>query len=306
LPTKSCFFWRRLPTTDFAIALQQRERLLRWSGDSKQRDGRSMLTISNEALIRILGWRAAILHGDPCVLDRWKWLRDRLQPGPLRTLDAGCGSGAFAMYAAKIGNQSLGLSFDERNNQVATRRAKLLGLSNVRFSHIDLRELDKHADALGVFDQIICTEVIEHILDDRKLLTGLSSMLKAGGRLLLTAPYKHANLLLGDKLSLVEDGGHVRLGYTHEELQQMFSDCALELVDKEYLSGFISQRLVNLSRRLRSLSAQLRWAVTFPLRIFQLVDHAVTGLMGYPFSTVAVVGLKNGMAAPTAAVSERS
>jgi SAM-dependent methyltransferase len=259
---------------------------------------------SDDALIRILGWSAMILHGDPSVTDRWKWLRGHLQPGPLRTLDAGCGNGAFAMYAAKIGNESLGLSFEEHNNRAAARRAQLLGLANARFSYVDLRELDQHTGALGTFDQIICTEVIEHILEDRKVLAALSSLLKPRGRLLLTAPYKYAIPLPGDRVSEVEDGGHVRSGYTHEELQQMFAECDLELADKEYLTGFISQRLTKFHRRLGILGNPLRWAMVFPLRALQSVDHPITGLVGYPFSTVAVVGIKNGLAGTAASVGE--
>ena len=82
------------------------------------------------------------LFGDACVYDRWDWLRRRLLPGPVRTLDAGCGSGAFTLGAAKLGNQAVGLSFDKNNNAKATHRAKLLGLSNVTFMTLDLRQLD--------------------------------------------------------------------------------------------------------------------------------------------------------------------
>jgi SAM-dependent methyltransferase len=241
--------------------------------------------------LKILGWRAAILHSDSLAADRWKWLKRHLQAGSLRTLDAGCGSGAFAIYAAKLGNESLGLSYDERNNLVAAERARLLALPNAHFSFIDLRKLDQHANALGAFDQIICCEVIEHILNDRKLVADLVSMLKPGGRLLLTTPYKHGKPIPGDLISEVEDGGHVRAGYTKDELRQLFNDCGLETVNEEYVSGYISQKLIRLDHRLQSLNL-FAWLVIFPLRFLKFFDAPLTKLLKYPFFSVAVVGVK--------------
>jgi ribosomal protein L11 methylase PrmA len=80
--------------------------------------------VMRNIFIRLMGWRAAIFHGDPTVYDRWKWLRRYLSHGALRTLDVGCGSGAFTMYAAKIGNESVGLSFNDSNSQ-AVRGAQV-------------------------------------------------------------------------------------------------------------------------------------------------------------------------------------
>src|SRR4051794_18810561 len=73
-------------------------------GGSAPRDGAFMPT---DALIRLLGWRAAVLQGDPFVVERWAWLRRHLRRGPRRTLDAGCGQGAFTFFAGTIGNRAL-------------------------------------------------------------------------------------------------------------------------------------------------------------------------------------------------------
>ncbi len=108
-------------------------------------------------LVKITGWPATILHGDPSVFDRWRWIRRQLLHGSVRTLDAGCGSGAFTMYAARCGNEAVGISFDDRNNLIATERSRLLGLTNIRFITADLRKLDEISENLGKFDQIICT-----------------------------------------------------------------------------------------------------------------------------------------------------
>jgi SAM-dependent methyltransferase len=135
-----------------------------------------------EAIIRMLGWRLLLITGDPCVLDRWLWLRRHLRSGSLRTLDAGAGNGAFSMYAARIGNSVVAASFSAEELERARRRAATLGVTGVDFRVLDLRELDSQRAALGKFDQIICPETIEHLRDDEGLVRGLAQMLEPRGR----------------------------------------------------------------------------------------------------------------------------
>ena len=243
-------------------------------------------------VVRRVGWKALLFYSDPTVFDRWKWLQHHLLPGPLRTLDAGCGSGTFTIYASKIGNQSIGLSFDEYYNTKARVRAQILGVNNIEFIQADLRELHLLSHRLGLFDQIICFETIEHILDDKKLIRDLSNLLKPGGKLLLSTPFKHYKYLLGDKISEVEDGGHVRWGYTHEELRDMFNECGLDVCVQEYISGYISQQLTNLMRIIGKVNKILARIIVFPLRLFQVFDRPVTKILQYPFHCVGVVGVK--------------
>ena len=242
-------------------------------------------------VVRLVGWKAIVFYGDPTVFERWKWLEHHLLPG-LRTLDAGSGNGAFTMYASKIGNRAIGLSFNEQNNQKARVWAQILGIDNIEFIQADLKELDLLSNRLGVFDQIICFETIEHILDDKKLIRVLSNLLKPGGKLLLTTPFKHYKHLIWDKISEVEDGGHVRWGYTHEELKDMFNKCGLDVCVQDYISGYISQQLTNLERIIGKVNMILGWAIVFPLRVFQVFDRPVTKLFKYPFHCVGVVGVK--------------
>lgn len=257
-----------------------------------------LLPIMNKnILVKIIGYSATILHGDAAVFDRWIWLRRNLTPGPLRTLDAGCGSGAFTMYAAKIGNEAVGISFDKRNNSVAEERADILNIKNVKFITGDLRKLDEIKKTLGSFDQIICFETIEHILDDQKLVKDFFDILKPGGKLLVTAPYKFYNKrLLGDdkfSLSVHEDGGHVRWGYTHEEIANIFNNANLIIGKKEYVSGIISQLIVVLYRFLQArMSYKIAWLIVFPLRIFIVLDPLITKLFKLPYLSIGVVGIK--------------
>src|SRR5436190_9908277 len=123
-----------------------------------------------DAMLQLLGWRSLLVSGDPCVLDRWLWLRRHLRPGPLRTFDAGAGNGAFSVYAARSGNSVVAASFSAEEMARARRRAETLGVRDIDFRVLDLRELDSQRAALGSFDQIICLETIEHLRDDERLI----------------------------------------------------------------------------------------------------------------------------------------
>ncbi len=234
------------------------------------------------------------------MLDRWLWLRGHLRRGPLRTFDAGSGNGVFSIYAALEGNEVLGASFSEREQGDAGRRAQLIGLTGVEFRILDLRELASHTGSLGRFDQIICFETIEHLIDDEGLVRTLVGMLSPGGSLLLTAPYEGHRPLYTEQPhpSGVEDGSHVRFGYSQQRLREIAEGAGLEVRDEGYISGLISQQLTNLMRRLsRRLGVPLAWALVLPLRAFVVIDAPVTALFHYPRLSVALQGVKPGSAA---------
>lgn len=249
-------------------------------------------------LVRLLGWHATVLHGDPTVADRWEWLKKHLKAGPLKTLEVGCGTGAMTLFAARLGNQSLGLSFNDRNNQVALQRASLLKLRNVFFKTADLRSLENLGLGTDVFDQVICLETIEHLLEDQKLLDNLSALLKPKGKLLLTTPYKGHFPLIGEAQdpeyrSAVEDGGHVRFGYTSEEMRSLCEKAGLSIESEEYVSGYVSQKLYTLFCKMDAwFPHRFVWLVTLPLRPLRKLDRWVTQALGYPGLSLAVVAVK--------------
>lgn len=243
----------------------------------------------NDPLVRLLGWRALVYQGDPPLYDRWRWLRRHLRPGPLRTLDAGSGLGAFTMFAASLGNHVVGISFAAGTNAVARHRAERIGLKGITFVDADLRELGSLTPQLGTFDQVLCLETIEHVRDDRDLLERLGGLLREGGRLLLTTPYKLHKPFPGETVSAIEDGGHVRYGYTHPELRDLLEDCGLTVTDDEYIGGVVSRRVTIIERSLRNLHPRMGWAAALPLRLLLPLDRPLTRLLSYPALSVAVV-----------------
>jgi SAM-dependent methyltransferase len=255
----------------------------------------------SDVMLRVLGWRSLLIHGDPCVLDRWLWVRRRLRAGPLRTLDAGAGNGAFSIYAAREGNAVLAASFSERELQDASRRARLLGVDGIDFRVLDLREIDRHSGELGSFDQIICLETIEHLTDDEGTVASLARMLRPGGRLLLSTPFDAHHPLYREPPdpSPVEDGSHVRFGYSRERLREVVVKAGLRPGEAEFISGVVSQRLTNLMRRLTArFGLRVAWPLMLPLRALVVLDRPLSRLLGYPYLSVAVCAVREDVAQP--------
>jgi len=248
-----------------------------------------------DMLLRVLGWRFLLITGDPCVLDRWRWLRSHLRRGNMRTFDAGCGNGGFSIFAAHIGNEVVAASFQASEQESARRRADILGVKGIDFRIIDLRELDDHRTELGMFDQIICLETIEHVTDDDGLVKSLASMLEPGGRILLSTPFdEHRPLYTEERNpSTVEDGSHVRYGYSRQRLRQIAAGAGLEVESEGFASGFVSQKLTDAMRR---MSARIglfpAWVIMLPLRLLVILDAPLSRMLRYPQLSVTLCAVK--------------
>ncbi len=248
-----------------------------------------------DTLLRAFGWSPLLIHGDPCVLDRWLWLRRHLRRGQARTFDAGCGNGAFSIYAARAGNEVVAASFSQREQEDARRRAGVVAIAGIDFRRLDLRELEEHRASLGSFDQIICFETIEHVSDDDGLVRSLASMLEPNGHLLLSAPFDDHHPLFSEERhpSGEEDGSHVRYGYSRARLRQIAEGAGLQVADEGFISGVVSQRLTDLMRRLGTLLGRpAAWAILLPLRPLVVLDAPLTRILGYPHLSVALCAVK--------------
>lgn len=245
-------------------------------------------------LYKYFGWKPLIYQGDPALWSRYKWVKKHIQPGPLRTLDAGFGNGCLSMYAASLGNRVLGIGIDQHDIDKANARVKEIGFHLIRFKYVDLRELANHNGDLGKFDQIILSECIEHVLDDKGLIHNLAAILNPGGRLIVSAPFLfHKPYYQEYKMQVdVEDGGHVRFGYTGKQLKELLRAANFEVIAEEFSVGWITKSLASTCLFLNHFHPRLGWATTFPLRFFQLIDDPVTKLINYPFTSIGVVAEK--------------
>jgi len=238
-------------------------------------------------LVRFFGFGATLVHGDLAVLDRWLWLRSLLPKTGAgeRLLDVGCGTGAFTIGAALRGYQALGLTWNAEDTAKAAERAALCGAKFASFRVQDARRLDVAEDLRGAFDVVVCCEMIEHILDDRKVFQDLAACLKPGGRLLLTTPWFHyppQSRAETGPFEREETGWHVRRGYTACMLRELCEDAGLMVEGVSYGSGFSTQKLTALLWTLEKANRYLAWLVVLPLRpLAPILDPWIGRIFGW-------------------------
>ena len=83
----------------------------------------------------------------------------------------------------------------------------------------------------GVFDKVICAEVLEHLRDDSSAMAELARVLRPGGMLAISVPRfgpELVNWALSDRYHSVP-GGHLRI-YRRSQLLERLKDVGLEVV----------------------------------------------------------------------------
>lgn len=200
------------------------------------------------------------------------------------------------MGAARRGYRSLGLSWDKRNQSVAQQRAKICKADTATFEVQDVRRLDERPDLAEQFDVAICCECIEHILDDVKLMQDIAQCLKPAGTLLLTTPNLSFKPMAYDNenFSTVENGAHVRRGYSPDDLTRLCQQSGFEVMKIEYCSGILSQKITSLKRIAANATSEIiSWPIVLPLRwIPPMFDSAVTRAMNWPDYSITLVARK--------------
>ena len=248
-------------------------------------------------LFRLFGPFPALMFGDTLVLDRWLWLRKHLPHanGRATLVDVGCGSGTFTNAAARRGYRATGVSFNASQNERGRRRASWTNVS-AKFLDHDIRALEDLSDVQGVADVVICTETIEHVLNDQKLMIDIARCLKPGGRLLMTAPYEHYKAITPEDdgpFSKVEDGGHVRRGYTTGSYRLLCDGAGLEIEALGFCSGLTSQWLTKILRKLTAFDYRLGWLAILPLRILPPALDPIISLTGlWPDYSITLIATK--------------
>jgi SAM-dependent methyltransferase len=164
-------------------------------------------------------------------------------------LDAGCGNGMLSYQSCMKGNHVIGVSLKEgeiaRNKRLFN---EYLGIpeSRLQFRIHNLYEVD----GLGrTFDEIICTEVLEHIVHDDQVCRKYFDILNPGGVLHLCCPNAEHPDNKDHDLDRTESGGHVRSGYTEASYRALLEPIGFEVLPPIGLGGpvrqFCNKRITN-------------------------------------------------------------
>jgi SAM-dependent methyltransferase len=204
---------------------------------------------------------------------RYRLLSRYFREGAIDTLDAGCGNGALSYAAYRRGNRVLGVTMEPDQVRKAREYFSFLGSDPERLQFevcnlYDLEKIDRK------FDQIICSETLEHIARDKLVVEKFHRLLREGGVLHVCCPYSEHP---GNKGKVCTDesvGWHVRDGYTLETYRALLEPAGFRIVKS---AGFGSPLLVKISNVIQPVLSRYGAAFAFPLFVLtwplQLLDR---------------------------------
>ena len=195
---------------------------------------------------------------------------------PRLVLDAGCGNGMLSYASCLKGNRVLGFSIKE--SEVARCRKLFngyLGVSQDILS-FEVRNLYTLGEMDTRFDEIICSEVLEHISRDADVCRSFWNILKPGGVLHLCCPNAdHPDNKLAP-LDTNETGGHVRPGYTLATYRALLEPIGFRIEQSVGISGPIRQafnkRIIRIEERFGAVPGFL---VSWFASLFTWLDPSV-------------------------------
>ncbi len=139
---------------------------------------------------------------------------------------------------------------DDRNFHLLQQR--YIDLPGCRCLHSSLEQVQIEKES---FDAVLSTQVLEHIVDDHAAVAAIKSVLRPSGRIaIISVPYPPEIFPLG---------GHVRPGYTREQLASLFASHGFRLLEHDYFFTLPTLRRVIACGRVRAgrpFTSQSRWA----------------------------------------------
>ena len=133
---------------------------------------------------------------------RRDWIAERLvraAAGRHRAaLEVGPGSGVYVPLLARLFDRvtvsDVHAAYLDAVRSVAARH------HNVAVMHDDIRRSTQRP---GSFDLVLCTEVIEHIVESHEALAGMRRLLRTGGVLVLSTPQRYSPLEVCAKIAVL-------------------------------------------------------------------------------------------------------
>lgn len=189
-------------------------------------------------------------------------------------LDIGSGVGTLDFYLAQKNYKVFGIDISTQAVKISRQNARVFGLRNIKFYNGNVDELR----SFSKFDLIICSEIIEHVEDDNKLLKDLSKHLNKDGIIFLTTPLETAPLYkLGLTKKFDKRVGHLRR-YTLKKLKNLIRSNNLEIENVYYSDGIFR----NILFVFKLFDPIVRVANRFSIisDIFTFVDEFFLNLLG--------------------------
>jgi len=154
----------------------------------------------------------------------------------IKILDVGCGYGIYSFTLSKKGYEVYAID----NSKERINFLQKNGLKNARV--MDITKL-KYKNK--VFDVVICSDVLEHVKNDKKALAELARVLDNKGRLLLTLPY-----LSEKNIKNYKKFGHIKPGYSTADIKNLAGKNKLKIRKMVFYSSPLGEVSFGINRLL--------------------------------------------------------
>lgn len=145
-----------------------------------------------------------------------------------KILDIGCGVGTIDFFLANRGFNVKGIDVSQNAIEMCKKNSHALGLeSQLTFSRVDFPTHNIEEK----FNLIICSEVLEHLKDDKIALKEIYKILLTGGISIFSVPSKNAPLYrIGLTKKFDKRVGHLRR-YAQIELKDLIINAGFDILD---------------------------------------------------------------------------
>lgn len=192
--------------------------------------------------------------------------------GSKKILDVGCGVGSLVLYLSNIFSYLLGIDVSDKAIDIANTAKKNNNIQNIDFKNKSLNEVKTN------FDLVLCTEVIEHIDDDKDFISSLSNRLNESGYLVISTPsdesffYKKGFFTNFDKRV-----GHIRR-YNINSLTKKLNNGGFRVVDYGETDGIL--RMILFSTDLEFIVRFIKGPLVPIFHFFDFLSKKIFGSCG--------------------------
>jgi len=154
-------------------------------------------------------------------------------------LDIGCGVGTIDFYLANRGFVVTGLDISDIAINKANKTKLLLGHKNLNFICSSVEKFSSKYN----YDYCICSEVIEHVNNDKLIINRIFERVKINGLLIISTPLSSAPLYrMGLLNGFDKSVGHLRR-YSVEELSNLVIKSNFEVIEVVKVEGLLRNLL---------------------------------------------------------------
>lgn len=164
-----------------------------------------------------------------------------------RLLDVGCGTGRHLLELSRYPGTLVGLDFAREDLRIMRYMRDLTAHDRpiIATMHMVQGDGERLPFPSASFDQVICTETLEHVPDDRAIVCELMRVLKPGGVLAVSVPDEYSERLLWRLSPRYRNtpGGHVRI-YRRGDINRLMKESGAPPFAVEYRHSLETVRWV--------------------------------------------------------------